>query len=515
MKNNIIKTVLFSGLVILSSCETDDSINTDPYGQTLDELKQDDNNVRGYMAGMFNNILTLNPAWQAQLQQNLIGDVYSGYMMPPTPFRGNLNNMTYDLVDGWNQFAWDIAYQNIMFNAYWVKQRGEESAPQYYGISLILKVLGMHRISDIYGPIVYTKYGESEDYAEFDSQDVAYDAFFKDLDIAVEQIENSGEGVIHADTDKSHYAGDKTKWIKFAKSLRLRLALRISNVDPSRAKTEAEKAVNHSLGVIETNADNFFIIADTNPLKTFNSSWNDIRMGAPMESYLKGYEDPRLGVFFEESEVLPGEYKGIRQGTDIVAKSDYQPFSKIGTAIEDADIQLMTAAEVAFLRAEGAVKGWSMGMDAQTAYETGVQLSFEQHGVSGASDYLADATKTPADYTDPVSSVNNDTAQSTITVAWNEAAAMEEKIERIATQKWIAIFPDGQEAWSEVRRTGYPKLFTVVNNNSGGKISTEEFIKRINFPASEKLTNAAEVEKAVSLLGGPDTGGTALWWDVN
>jgi hypothetical protein len=77
------------------------------------------------------------------------------------------------------------------------------------------------------------------------------------------------------------------------------------------------------------------------------------------------------------------------------------------------------------------------------------------------------------------------------------------------------MYPDGQEAWSEVRRTGYPKLFPVVVNNSGGKIDTDKFIKRINFPVGEFQTNKVEVDKAVQCLGGADNGGTSLWWDID
>jgi hypothetical protein len=128
-----------------------------------------------------------------------------------------------------------------------------------------------------------------------------------------------------------------------------------------------------------------------------------------------------------------------------------------------------------------------------------------------------DATSQPIPYVDPVDAANNIPSGSPnlsqVTVKWDEEADFEKKLEKIITQKWIAMFPDGQEAWSEFRRTGYPKLFTVTVNNSGGKISTTDFIRRINFPAPEFINNAVEVNKAVTLLGGPDTGGTKLWWD--
>ena len=83
------------------------------------------------------------------------------------------------------------------------------------------------------------------------------------------------------------------------------------------------------------------------------------------------------------------------------------------------------------------------------------------------------------------------------------------------TQKWLAMFPEGQEAWTEFRRTGYPKLFTVVNNKSNGTIDRQTQIRRLAYPQNEYTTNKTAVTQAVTLLGGPDNGGTRLWWDVN
>lgn len=508
-------------LVILlgNSCTKDfEDLNTDPYGITDKSLQQDFNIVGALYKPMLMNIYTYDPVWVFQLQQNLLGDVYSGYMMPPTPFRGNSNNMTYDLVDGWNGFPWSVAYTNIMNNALTIKTRSEENLPNFYAWSLIIKVEAMHRLSDMFGPIVYTHFGENATSAEFDSQEAAYNNFFTDLDFAIKTLApyaDAGDASF-ANFDIA-YGGDITKWIKFANSLRLRLAIRIANVNPSKAKTEAEAAVNNSYGLITSNDDNFVVDPGLlHPLSTINSAWNDIRMGAPMESILKGYNDPRISKYFLTSEIEAGVYKGIRNGSDIAAKSDYQGFSKLGDIIETPKVQLMTAAEVSFLKAEGALRGWTMGGTAESFYEAGVTLSFDQHGAAGVTAYLEDNTSLPADYVDPVNSDNNATGAelSIATIAWDGAATNEVMLEKIITQKWIAMFPDGQEAWSEFRRTGYPKLFTVKVNNSGGTISTDDFIRRVNLPASEYETNNAETLKAVQTLKGDDNGGTRLWWDT-
>lgn len=174
----------------------------------------------------------------------------------------------------------------------------------------------------------------------------------------------------------------------------------------------------------------------------------------------------------------------------------------------------MNAAEVAFLKAEGALRGWNMGVDAGEAYKQGITLSFAEWGAGGADAYMKDSKKTAANYVDPLTSSNNINAVSHITIAWDESDSKDKNLERIITQKWIAMFPNGHEAWTEYRRTGYPQLFPVKVNNSAGTIDTDIQIRRMPFAKSEYTLNPEGIRKAVELLGGPDNGGTRLWWDV-
>ncbi|SFS36402.1 Susd and RagB outer membrane lipoprotein [Zhouia amylolytica] len=524
--NHIIKYTLAS-LAVLSLTNCTDSFedtNSNPYGITLESLTQRNNHIGTKFAPMFANVIRVEPAWNYQLQQNLNADVFSGYMTAPTPFAGNINNQTYSLVNGWNGFIWIDAYDSNSGNGVMphakdindiVAASGDTSGEKFVHLANIIKVMAMHRVSDVFGPIRYSKFNEFATSGEYDSQETAYKAFFTDLDAAISGLESEVGSSQFVDFDQSSFQGDIAKWRMFANSLRLRLAIRVSKVDPALAKTEGEKALASNAGLLASEDMEVDMGGFVHPIETISNVWGDICMSSEMESILKGFNDGRIEKYFSAPEDPSlGDYKGIRMGIEIEAKSQYGSHSKIGEVIQGTSKVWMTSAEVHFLKAEAALRGWAGAGDAKTNYENGVRASFEQHGVGGVDNYLADNTSTPADFVDALNAANDYSYPSTVTIAYNEAGSLEEQLEQIITQKWIAMFPDGQEAWSEYRRTGYPQVFPVVVNNSGGTIDTDIQIRRINFVDSEKNTNGANVDIATSYLKGPDNGGTRLWWDT-
>lgn len=530
-KYKALAVVALAALLGAGACtKSFEEYNTDPTGLTEDQLKPDFNFIGGFFPQIQSSVYFNynNTVWEYQLQQNLIGDIYSGYMMSPNPFRSNISNLTYALVADWNGFPFSLAYNRVMAPIAEVKRRGAQSvAPDFWGVALILKVEAMHRVTDIYGPIPYSQYGQGGTSVGYDSQQDIYKRFFKELDTAVTNL----KAYRAANPDASPFAkfdmiygGDYGQWIKFANSLRLRLAMRVVEADAALAKAEGEKALSDNGGLMETLNDNVMVsgFGLKHPLFTITNKdgWSDISMNASMESFLTGYHDPRTGKYFDPAFDYPGQYKGIRIGSAVTAKPGYNGFSTLAYAKtksfrENSPLQLMTSAEVYFLRAEAALRGWAnAGGTAQALYEKGISTSLNQWGVGDqAAEYINDASSKPAAYVDPKDARNNSPALSTITIMWDEAASFDVKLERIITQKWLAIFPEGQEAWTEFRRTGYPKLFPVVNNESNGTISTTIQIRRIAFPQAEYTTNQGEVQKAIQLLGGPDNGGTRLWWD--
>ncbi|MEL4307468.1 RagB/SusD family nutrient uptake outer membrane protein [Joostella sp. CR20] len=511
----------------MTNCTEDfEDINTDPHGISNESLQQRFNNIGAKFPPMFANVIRIEPAWNYQLQHNLNADVFSGYMTSPTPFAGNINNQTYSLNSGWNQFIWTDAYNADTGNGVMpyargideqVELAGDESSKMFSYLSDIIKVMAMHRISDVFGPIRYSKYNDYETTGKYDSQEEAYKTFFADLGTAIDELKAFEGQAQFVPFDLSDFGGDIAMWRKFANSLRLRLAIRVSNVDPALAKTEGEKSLSSDAGLLDTDNMSIDMQGFIHPLATISEGWGDIRMSAEMESILKGFNDGRLETYFQPAlgNGVEGEYKGIRMGVEMEAKSQYGDHSKLGSYLGGLTSKdWMTAAEVYFLKAEAALRGWAGAGDAQSNYESGIRASFAQHGAAGVEEYIADATSSPADYVDAVNAANNYAYETDVKIAYDATASKEEQLEQIITQKWIATFPDGQEAWSEFRRTGYPKIFPVVINNSGGTIDTDIQVRRINFVDSEKNTNGANVEEAVSFLKGADNGGTRLWWDT-
>lgn len=510
------------GTILLIGC-TDrfEDINANDYKISDEVLQQDFNHIKALLPSLFYNVYQINPAWGYQIQTGLQGDIWSGYMATPTPFAGNINNSHYALVNGWNGYAWDVFYNNIMPNSYKIESQSKIQYQQFYAMSLVLKVAAAHKIADAYGPMIYSNFGKSDATIPYDSVEEVYNIFFEELDIAISIFKNlasNGAASTIASSDKSLYNGSYALWGKYANSLRLRLAMRMVKANPNRAKQEAEKAINSTVGLITSSNENFVVLNPNSkhPINTISNSWNDIRMGADMESIMNGFEDPRRATYFKTSQTFPGQYRGVRSGIDITSKNDRVGMSAIGAIVDRNELVLFNASETHFLLAEAALRNWNTsGISAQSAYENGISASFTQHNVSGVADYKNDNAKTAQNFVDTVNPLNNASAVNSVTIKWNETASNEEKLQKIITQKWIAMFPDGQEAWSEWRRTGYPKLFPIVRNMSNGVIPTSLGVRRLNFPLSEYDTNASGVTTGVTKLGGADNGATRLWWDKN
>jgi hypothetical protein len=274
------------------------------------------------------------------------------------------------------------------------------------------------------------------------------------------------------------------------------------------------------------------------------SDWNEFRMSASMESVLKGYTDPRLPVYFlptEKSAVenrddpsKPLLYEGLRNGLtsteqtlDInkpnvnshVGPRWSNPANYIGgdANYHTTPQNVMATAEAYFLRAEGALLGWNMNGTAKELYEAGITNSFKQWGITDAAEIQAyiNSDKTPIAPNDYL----NSPPLTNLPVKFSSDPTVQNA--QIALQKWLALFPDGAEAWADYRRnpawhSSVLRLYPVAHSdNPDIPDPNTQRVRRIPFLESERLNNAAEVTKAEALLGGPDKVTTPLWWDKN
>lgn len=333
-------------------------------------------------------------------------------------------------------------------------------------------------------------------------------------------------------------------WIRFANSLKLRMAMRIVKVKPELAKQWAEEAV--AGGVIESYEQQVGLTpmneGFSHPLVYITKSWNESRLCASFESLLMSLDHPYTKYMFNKNyeklvnnitgEITPANTRivGLRAGAYFEADQSFDENQYVGVSqvnsnmIEKAPLWLIKWAEVDFLRAEGALRGWEMGGDAQFFYERGIKnaslvdpLLIDSDYNNLVEAYMQKETATDYTYVDPFGDTPDMPSVTKIGVKWNEGDDRETKLEKIITQKYIALYPNSYEAWAELRRTGYPKLFPVLNPQDGdGSLKDGDMIRRMPFPGREDDSTNDIIERSgIPALGGPDLQATRLWWDVD
>lgn len=540
MKHSYIKNFLLGALALgVTACTGDYlDINSNPYQPGADDMEADDYALSSALNNIASTVISTDVN-TAQFTDCLLGSTCGGYFATTHPdWNNTIEN--FNATDDWTRvfLATDRIIPILYANLVQVQTLCEQTEdPVPYAVALIMKVTAMSRITDAYGPIPYSQIGaEGSITTPYDAQADIYNKFFDELDEAIATLTDNPGAALSPSSDYI-YGGDISKWIRFANSLKLRLALRIVYADEALARQKAEEAVNNPGGLIETNADNAlwdYFGSSTNPLYTatrYNSyngadhtcqTGGDSHAAADIICYMNGYNDPRRSAYFIPSEWEGQEYVGVRRGhiQSKVGINDFHRYSGI-RIVQTDPLQWMNAAEVAFLRAEAqAVFGFQMGGTAQQFYEQGVRLSFEQYGLSTseADAYLADGTSLPALYNDPMGQYSYGSRLSTVTVKWDESASTAVKQERILIQKWIANWMLGNEAWADYRRTGYPHLLPTPEegNLSGGIVDNVLGARRMPYPQNEYISNSQNVQQAVSdMLGGPDNYATRIWWDCN
>ena len=456
-----------------------------------------------------------------QLLQSLYTDEQAQFFACTQPrFPSDRNQMVGNWINGgWGAFLQGANTLDVILKA--TGPEAEVPDPVREAVAKIWKVYIYMPITDMFGPMPYSEVGSGKDEILYDSQESIYADFSVLLADATTVLNaNLAQGKTFANGDVI-YGGDLVKWLKFGNSLRLRVAMRISKVDPQKAQSEAEAAAANTGGLMVANADNAFMKPSPpnylNPLGVI-SEWGEFRMSASMESVMKGYNDPRIPKYWEPAKNT-GLFKGIRNGLTIEQMSDGvnsnennsnvpARFQNVANTTEPHG--LMVAAETWFNLAEAKLNGWNVSsMTPKELYEGGIAASMAQWGVAGAdvTTYLA-SMAVPSAYgtgiyaTPPVSD---------IPVAFGATEAVQR--EQIGTQKWLSLYPSmSPEAWSEFRRTGFPKLLPRLNSDNGSKDADR--MKRLIFPPDESIINPKGYESGRVLIG-TDDNDQRMFWDVD
>lgn len=505
--------MMLGGALVLGSAACTDKFedfNTDPYGPTKDQMNKD-----GYVnASLIQDMMAVLCNGQEndyQMLDQMIGCEYGRMTSAKNQWGSGQYYATYDPPTGWTGNMFDTTMPDIYTPFFQIRENtgGEGLA---YAWALLLRVAGTLRISDCYGPTPYSLITGQEYTVAYDDMPDLYNAMFEDIDKAIEGLKaaasSSSAASLFSSTDYI-YGGDMAKWAKYANSVKLRMAMRLVNVDPTLAKQKAEECVADAAGLVSDPADAAWSshIPGGNSLWKVSESWVEGRASADITSYMNGYNDPRRANYFKAAS--DGSFTGVRSGVYHYDLTTFPNYSLPNYGQNDKLLS-MSASESWFSRAEGALRGWTMGGNPKELYEKGVQTSMSERGAA-IGDYLT-STATPANYVALDNTSYNISAQSSVTPMYDDGAGFEENLERIIVQKWIGNYPNGWESWADFRRTGYPKWFPVVNNRNANGVTSARGMRRLPFPQSEFNTNEENVKKAQAMLGGPDTGATDLWW---
>ncbi len=365
----------------------------------------------------------------------------------------------------------------------------ESDNANYTAVALIMRSWVFSLLTDVYGDIPYTGalQGLSNELSPaYDAQQDVYAGMIADLKAASDMI------------DETEISGDilfdnqMAKWKMFANSLSLRLLNRMlekpnASID---AQAEMERILNSPAQYpVFTSNDDMAALQylpaqpNNNPINQNRITRDDHRVSATLVDKLKSLNDARLTIYAN----LPedgDEYVGVPNGLQASEANalGLSKTSKVGSyfTAATAPAMLMSYAELLFIKAEAAYKGVAAAGDAAQNYTNGIKASFQQYGLVADDAYLA------------------------LTAYQGGAAGYQQIME----QKWIALFGEGIEAWTEQRRTGIPALQTPEAGTNDGIIPT-----RLPYPSSEESLNYDHFEEALNRQGGENNMKLKLWWE--
>ena len=383
---------------------------------------------------------------------------------------------------------WNTSYSTLITDLNTILNFSDQQAnSNYKGIALTLRSWTFLLLTDAYGSIPYKEAGLKVTPA-YNTQKEVYTGLLEDLKQA-QSLLGTANGAVTGDLA---YKGNITKWKKLVNSLRLRIALRISDKEPALAKQAVIDATTDAAGVISSNSEIFQFIYTSSPQQNPASAWfetrDDYRISKTLVDKLYELSDPRLPVYAQlPSDASVGKYVGGANGLSNSAANSqgFAKTSKPGTYFltSQSPAVIFTYSEVLFDLSEAVARGYIAG-DAEQFYKNAITASFNQFGIT-------DATVISNYLNQPI--VKYD--------ATNYAKS-------IGTQKWIAFFGQGLDAFAEWRRLDYPQLIAGPATVLDGQIPSRFF-----YPGTEQSLNGTSYQASVAVQG-KDLLTTKLWFDA-
>ena len=521
IKNSIV-ILVFLGIVF-SSCEKFEDYNVNPEVSSFANPSHQFNSVQMYLLGDHHEHWHMNLGIMSGIAQHIAGAWEIGAA------RAAWGGHEYSYFDWWEN-SWAHVYKDIVD----LVERTKDD-PQYVNINSaarILKVFAFAKLTDAYGDIPYSAAGKSYYTGEFnipyDSQEDIYNDFFLELDAAVKTF-NESASKIEVD---AIFNGNIDQWRKFGNSLRLRLAMRLSKVNATKAQSEVQAAIAGTGGLMTSNNDIAMMIhmnfdaedVRNNPVSEVlgRPGFSEFGICATLSDYLVNTNDPRLDVLFAayadgdgtDSNIVhltgynglaPASYAWdapVVTGVDAVEREFYAGgylFPHMQLLDKDDPSFLLTYAEVQFYLAEAAQRGWTSG-SAADYYASGVEAAMMQLSAYGLE---SDVTGTQISYylaANPYVPANG--------------------LELINTQLWINYFLNGHEAFANWRRSDFPALQTppVVDWEPQLHYGIS---RRLPYPDEEYDRNFDNLSVAIQKLESQGATDAArymdgrVWWDAN
>jgi hypothetical protein len=481
-----IGTLALASLLTISSCTDDfDAMNTNPNSPTAigaqyllpTGIESAVDRYWGHRTRFERINIDAAELYVQHFTRNIYSNEGDNYEVSPALVANN-----------WKGFFNDglLNFQRIIIQS---APNGKSPNANYEGVALVMRTWVFSLLTDMYGAIPYSEAlaGTSEKPVytpKYDPMEKVYGSMLNDLKLANEKLSVTGPTI----SGDILYGGDILKWKKFANSLRLRLA----NRQAAKKPTESRAIMAEILGdatkypVFTSNADNATLKCTT--VLPSNNEWHQVmiqegrtdwNISSTLADKMNALGDTRITVFANPNK--DGKYQGHPNGLpDAIATNFLATSSTIGNYFTRADAPevIMTFAELNFILAEAALDGDIPGGDAQGYFLKGLTASFNQFGLTVPADFL---TKL--------------------------GAATKEKV---LEQKWISLFGQGIEAWTEKRRTGFP-VFPAADPRA---VFTNDGVlpTRFVYPNSEYSLNAENVKAGEALNGGPNDMKTKLWW---